>query len=156
MSTKKRPNTIVLSVRCDLRDLAVIALWLNEQGQLPDTIGTLGRTTIQLFSDMLRRKHPDYQRMTTADALNRLSQMGLRRGERNTNTLIQRLQLEDVVLEAQPSKIVMPADRLSGIAEDVVHRQQNPAYSKDEMDEITKKLGDTLNDEDTDTTNGTP
>lgn len=148
MSATKRPNTIVLSVRCDLRDLAVVALWLNEQGQLPDTIGTLGRTIIQLFSDMIRAKEEKYQRMTTAEALDQLNRMGLRRGERNTNTLIKRLQLEDLVLESQPSKIVMPSDDLGDIAADVIKRQQSPVYSKDEMDKITDQLGDTLNEED--------
>lgn len=146
---EKRPSTIVVSVRCDLRDLTVIALWLNEQRQLPDSIGRLGRQTVELFSDMIRKKNPNYAKMTTAEAISTLNQMGLKRGERNKETLIKRLELEDAVLEIQePTVPILPKDDLDGIMEDVIRRRQESTHSKEEMDEITKQLGDIVNGED--------
>jgi len=143
---EKRPSTIVMSVRCDLRDITVIALWLNEQRRLPDTIGTLARTSIELFSDMIRSKEPKYSKMTTSEAITLLNQMGLRRGERNRETLIKRLELEDAVLELkEPSKPIISSDELDRIMEDVT---KSSNYSKEEMDRLTNQLGDIVDDTD--------
>lgn len=142
MNIKKRPSTMVMSVRCDIRDVAVIALWLNDSGSIPDSLGTLGRTAIEMLADMVRAKNPSYRGLTTADALSRISQMGLQRGQRNTHTLVKRLELEDAVLEHQkPSYLVMPDNDLGDLADEVANRLKTDTSSKEEMDRITKNLG---------------
>ena len=139
----KRPSTIVVSVRCDLRDLTVIALWLNDQQKLPESIGSLGRKSIELLSDMIRKKNPTYSKMTTAEALSLLNQMGLKRGERNQFSLVKRLELEDAVMELnEPSKRLLDDKQLDDIMSDVMTRSSN--YSKEEMDKITNQLGGTV------------
>ena len=143
----KRPRTVVVSIRCDLRDLAVCALWLNEQGHLPESMGALGRKTIELFSDMIRSKNDLYAKMTTAEALSTINQMGLRKGQRNQESLIKRLELEDAALELQSSsRVVMPHEDISGIAEDVAKSRSSGAYSKEQMDRITNQLGGTVDE----------
>lgn len=136
---KSRERTIVLSVRCDIRDVSVVALWLNENKSGAKTVGEVGRRSIEMLSDMIKAKDPErYAHLTTADALHRLEKMGLKRGTRNTYTLVKRLELEDVVLEQQPSHGLSISEE---IARDIQQTTRSGSYSKEEMQRITDSLG---------------
>jgi len=138
---KSRIRTMVMSVRCDLRDIATIALWLNEQNQGARSLGEIGRRAVEMVADMVRAKDDKYLSISTSEALSQLDQMGLRTGTGNRHTLIKQLQLEDAKDELeQPTYHTMPSSELSNIAEDVARRQSEQKTTKEELDRIAKEL----------------
>ena len=140
--SRNKPTTIVLSVRADLRDIAIVALWLNNKGQGAQSMGELGRRAIELLSDMIKKQDPSLAIMLTSDAINQLDQMGLKRGERNNFSLVKQLQLEDAVLElSSPTQPVMSSDIATNIAEAVRKRQVEESSNKDKMKILTDALG---------------
>lgn len=140
--SRNKPTTIVLSVRADLRDIAIVALWLNNKGQGAQSMGELGRRAIELLSDMIKKQDPSLAIMLTSDAINQLDQMGLKRGERNNFSLVKQLQLEDAVLElSSPTQPVMSSDIATNIAEAVRKRQVEESSNKDKMKTLTDALG---------------
>lgn len=139
---KSRVRTMVMSVRCDLRDIATIALWLNQQNQGAKALGEIGRRAVEMVADMIRAKNDKYLTISTSEALSQLDQMGLRTGKGNRYTLIKQLQLEDAKEELkQPTHFTVSASELTDIAEDVVRRKKESEISKGEMDRIAKELG---------------
>jgi hypothetical protein len=130
-----------------MRDLATITLYLNDNNRLPETIGSLGRVSVEMLSDMIRAKDSRYHIKTTAEALDLIKQAGLQPGKRNRDTLIKRLELEDAVLDSS-TKPLISSQVTSDILEDITRRDKESRYSKEEMDAITKSLGGAIQYED--------
>ena len=149
--TIKRPTTMVLSVRADLRDLAIVALWLNNQGQGAQNMGELGRRSIELLSDMIKKRDPSLAIISTADAISQLDQMGLKRGDRNTHSLVKQLQLEDAVMELrEPTQKIISLENVQDIVERVRVHETSGKFSSAEMKRVTDALGGAVDERDDD------
>uniref|UniRef100_A0A6M3K8K9 Uncharacterized protein n=1 Tax=viral metagenome TaxID=1070528 RepID=A0A6M3K8K9_9ZZZZ len=99
----KRPTTVVLTTRCDMRTLASLALWWREQGDSPRSTSELVRISLEMFADIVLKKYSRLEVEKTDDAEEILARCGMRIRKKNRRHVLEQLQLEDQLLSSRPS-----------------------------------------------------
>jgi len=136
MNERKKPKTLVVEGRVDMRDLASIAKYLDTQNNLPRTKSGLVSQIVSDFAELLISNKLIARTTSTMDALRDLEQLGFemggpsRNGQRNRRSYLKQIQLETLGQEEQ----ILPDIATSGVDESLVDEELK------KMQEYTKKL----------------
>ena len=93
----KKENTIATTFRGDIREVATIALYLDQKNERIDNISQLLKIAVGCFSDIIIQNIPQCEITTLHEAVNvleRLSLFNIEKSFRNKKTLIDGLALE--------------------------------------------------------------
>ena len=100
----KKENTIATTFRGDIREVATIALYLDQKNARIENISQLLKTSISCFSDIIIQNLPQCEITTLHEAvkvLERLSLFDLEKPFRNKKTLTDGLLMESRKLSTQ-------------------------------------------------------
>ena len=98
-STKTR--TVATTYRGDIRTIASLAMFWQDQGEPTRTLSELLRLTVESLFDLVTRKWPDYEVLTHSEAYKILTKLNLITDEKGHNmaSLADVLSVEDLLAE---------------------------------------------------------